>query len=542
MPIYRGTGGSTPLNDNVTEDEVGLLLSRFDTLASELERQTGVVATDLAQAVTAANQAVADATQQKLFAQAAAQEASGYAVDAFFARDAAQLSETNAATSAAEAAASAASVDAANLARIDQSNTFTGPQVVIPDPSDPTNDALLSLVADPNNTVDAANPVLKLTQDGGLAEFHLTMSSGTDGVLRTVNDSTVGFYNDILFQQVDRNGTARTPLRLDSDQKAVFGGDIVPNTGVITTESDSTPLSLTGQEFLVNTTGLFTSSAQSAFKLQTSGGNARAFHVVNDTTDIFSVDMSGNLSSKGIIEARDDEPGANVAVQARNTSGGGDSTASLNLQTVNATWQLQASRNGYVDLKAGSVTFQRSYTSGQYTVLGAGADVADRTLAGSGGVVVAGNTHIVGDLSVDGQIAGVPQEETGTWTPRFLDIGGGEVGAGIVQRTGEYVKVGTQVTVYFRYNTTSSVAANRTIERLTGLPFPVKDTVDNFAAGSVQTVDIQFGDSDPHLLAFNNTSTALFRYNRTNAASTLPTAPSDGGAFTIRGSLTYQTN
>ena len=554
MPIYRGTGGSTPLNDNVTEDEVGLLLSRFDALASELEQQTGIVATDLAQAVTAANQAVTDATQQKLFAQAAAQEASGYAVDAFFARDAAQLSETNAATSAAQAAASAASVDAANLARIDQSNTFTGPQVVVPDPSDPTNDALLTLQADPDNTEENANPVLRLQQDGDLAQFHVTMSTGTDGELRTVNKVSNNVFNDLLFRQEDNAGVIKTPMIIDSNQNVqIVEGALQVKTGNIdTANANSLALKVNGSQHLsiddtgviTTNTDLLTSTAQAAMLMNVSGANAAAIRVLNAGTNVFNVGVTGGVTfkdstllDKGVI--------GDLKQEIFNTGNDANARALTKYRTVNTAWDVGSSRSGWFEIAKGAESFFRTYQTGSYIVIGRGAeDSAVRTLAGDSGIVLTQNTHLTGDLTVAGNIVndGLPTEEKGTWTPVFNATAGGEVGAGIVQRNGEYVKVGTQVTVYFRYNTTSSAAANLTIERLTGLPFPVKDTVDNHAVGSVQTVNIQFGDSDPHLIALNNTSTALIRYNRSNASATVPTAPSNGGAFTIRGSLTYQTN
>ena len=659
MPIYRGTGGSTPLNDNVTEDEVGLLLSRFDTLASELERQTGVVATDLAQAVTAANQAVTDATQQKLFAQAAAQEASGYAVEAFESKqtaqqqaatattqatqaieakdeavvsaEAARLSElaadqareeavqssavaqsqattatlkaqealesaqsaadsaqsaitsriiaagqannavnaanaaeqsaTQAATSASEAsdsaaqaAASAASVDAANLARIDQSNTFTGPQVVIPDPSDPTNDALLTLQADPDNTEENANPVLRLQQDGDLAQFHVTMSTGTDGELRTVNKETNNVFNDLLFRQEDKAGVIKTPMIIDSNQNVqIVEGALQVKTGQIdTANTNSLALKVNGTQHLsiddtgviTTNTDLLTSTAQAAMLMNVRGGNAAALRVLNEGTNVFNVGTTGGVTFTDNSELKKEVDG-DAIFQVFNTNGGANARALTKYRTVNTTWDVGSSRSGWFEIAKGTEAFFRSYQSGNYTVIGRGAeDSAVRTLAGDSGIVLTQNTHLTGDLTVAGNIVndGLPTEEKGTWTPVFNATAGGEVGAGIVQRNGEYVKVGTQVTVYFRYNTTSSAAANLTIERLTGLPFPVKDTVDNHAVGSVQTVNIQFGDSDPHLIALNNTSTALIRYNRSNAATTVPTTPSNGGSFTIRGSLTYQTN
>ena len=211
MPIYRGTGGSTPLNDNVTEDEVGLLLSRFDALASELEQQTGIVATDLAQAVTAANQAATDATQQKLFSQAAAQEASGYAVEAFFARDAAQLSETNAAQSAAEAAASAASVDAANLARVDQSNTFAGSQTISKD----SGDVGLIIEADTDNDTESDNAFIELRQDGSFTKAGFELDSTNSTVLSSFKQGGTSPFNPIILRQ-DNSDTQNKSLVLDA--------------------------------------------------------------------------------------------------------------------------------------------------------------------------------------------------------------------------------------------------------------------------------------------------------------------------------------
>ena len=565
MPIYRGTGGSTPLNDNVTEDEVGLLLTRFDALASELERQTGVVATDLAQAVTAANQAVTDSTQQKLFAQAAAREASGYAVEAFESKQTAQQQAATATTQATQAIEAkdeaSVSAEAARLSELaaDQAREEADQFSVVAQSQATTatlkaQEALESAQSASDSAQSASDSAQSAVTSRIIAagQANNAVNAANAAELSETNAAQSASEAAASAASVDAANLARIDQQNNFTEKQVF--EIIPQTGIVLdainseaviAASDLASGGNRGLRYVTRDFGQHRFLVSGNARMTISSGGVTAFNNFSVRQDTF---LEGELTAQGNVAVGSGASPADLTVA------GGVVTSTLKIEeeadTAGATRLVRFAKSrasvGYQNNGLTLSTLDNSKdikcVIGSNEIMRIDGDNNGRV--GIGTQTPASKLHVAGDLTVDGNIinASLPVIETGTWTPVFTATAGGEVGAGIVQRNGEYVKVGTQVTVYFRYNTTSSAAANLTIERLTGLPFPVKDTVDNHAVGSVQTVNIQFGDSDPHLIALNNTSTALIRYNRSNAAATVPTAPSNGGSFTIRGSLTYQTN
>lgn len=575
MPIYRGTGGSTPLNDNVTEDEVGLLLSRFDTLASELERQTGVVATDLAQAVTAANQAVTDATQQKLFAQAAAQEASGYAVDAFESKQTAQQQAATATTQATQAieakdeavvsaeaarlselAADQAREEAVQSSAVAQSQATTATLKAqealesaqsasdsAQSASDSAQSALTSRTiasGQANNAVNAANAAEQSETNAAQSASEAAASAAS---VDAANLARIDQSNTFAGSQTISKDSGDVGLIIEADTD----NDTESDNAFIELRQDGSGTKAGFELDSTNSTVLssFKQGGTSPFNpiiLRQDNSDTQNKSLVLDAFGRLGLNTSNptaSLTIRGDLQASVD-PESEMSVErlasfmARSTTG----RTQAQLSIVSPESNVVAITSGENDtLKLGTNNPNDDSAFNEVMLLTTQGDV------GIGTENPTSKLHVGGDLTVDGNIinAGLLTEETGTWTPVFVANDRVEIGSGTIQRDGEYVKIGNQVTVYFRYTATSPTAASRAIDRLIGLPFPIKNSVDNLATGSTHTINVQFTEGSPSLLVVNNSSDAFFRYNRNNTSDAKPAAPSNGASFAIRGSLTYQT-
>lgn len=555
MPIYRGPGGSSPLNDNVTVSTVTELTNRAENAAEAAEGS----ATVAFQNAAATSQAKNDANQSKIFAESAknaAFTALGRVVEA----EAVVTEATDTVVSNAEAAESAAAAArvselAADQAREDADQSSVVAQSHATTATLKAQEALESAqsAADSAQSSITSRIIASGQANNALNSANAAAQSATEAATSAseASNSAAQAAEAAAQAAADTENLARTDQQNNFTEKQVF--ELIPQTGLIFEGIDNEAAILAsdlsnggnrGIRYVTRDFGQHRFLVSGNARMTISSGGVTAFNNFSVRQDTF---LEGELTTQGNVSVGSEASPADLTVA------GGVVASTLKIEeesdTAGATRLVRfAKSRASVGYANNGLTLSTLDSSKDIKCI-IGSNEIMRIDGGNGGRVGIGTQtpasklHVSGDLTVDGNIVNdsLVQIETGTWTPVFVANDRVEIGSGTIQRDGEYVKIGNQVTVYFRYLATSPTAASRAIDRLIGLPFPIKNSVDNLATGSTHTINVQFTEGNPSLLVVNNSSDAFFRYNRNNTSDAKPAAPSNGASFAIRGSLTYQT-
>lgn len=136
--------------------------------------------------------------------------------------------------------------------------------------------------------------------------------------------------------------------------------------------------------------------------------------------------------------------------------------------------------------------------------------------------------------------------ETGSWTPSVTGTTGGTV-TSYNNRAGRYIKIGTQVTVWFYFHT-QSVSSMSGTAKINGLPFSfTSDMANNAGMGTVSAYYlnqsslrditlVRAGDGAIGLLGSLSTNGITGNASWANVAATAFTATALQGVFTYRSS------
>jgi hypothetical protein len=370
------------------------------------------------------------------------------------------------------------------------------------------------------------DPTLYLIR-GQQYKFTNTMGAHPFRIQSTVNGSTGTQYNDGITNNDVSNGTLTWNVQFDAPNILYYQCTAHSGMG--------------GKIYILNSEDNVSAGTTSAPSISPSGdSNTGIFFPAPDTVaiaeggvEILRVNSSGNIgigttdslnkfevgNVSGGVTAPDFTVstvslGSSVTI-GRLSSVGSDNTLFRVRDRVNRT--LISATVGGVDIGSTDVTTPLTIRNGNLVFSTAGTGIDFSATANSSGTM---SSELLSDY------------EEGTWTPTFNGYGGA-----YTNQTGHYTKIGNVVSVwcFLQTSTTGSGGA-----QVNGLPFPTN--ISTYGSTSQMWGDSwTTGRNNVAMLALNNSSSILIRYNSGGGGGMPDVTLADIGVGNLLFQLTYRT-
>ena len=380
--------------------------------------------------------------------------------------------------------------------------------------------------------IGIANPTTKLHIDGGasalIANLDANVSVAKSISFRSDNSARINL--EVSGTESGSNAGADLFIRRYSDAGALIDTPftITRSTGAISLTGALSGTSATFSSSITTTTAFFNAPNGFGLAVRNAANTQYRNLIILNSGNQIEIGRDTDISQirLGTASANDALTIASNGAATFSSSVTAASTLYLGIDgTYGSTYRtlgLTGITNGTHRIFAGTV-------DNLYIAAASGRDIVFWT-DGSSGTKMALTTAGVLDLPI-GQIKfpatqnassdanTLDDYEEGTWTAT-LNFGGASVGMTYGQRTGNYTKVGRQVsaTVYIELSAKGSSTGNAIV---TGFPFTNGSAVRFLTAGAIRTSDISYIGMMDGFLRHNTTNFELFDITEAGASANL---------------------